>query len=129
MLVGGVCKHFCPWRYSQLAEVLDSLVYLNLFRKKAGLAVVLFDQVNPTILIFRIPSPLHRGSVALTLAINFPLSAMQHCHIYAAKHPVTQMTLFADVADIFVQMLHQFLASQIPGSATCWMDSSSFMQW
>lgn len=54
---------------------------------------------------------------------------MQHCHIYAAKHPVTQVTLFADVSDLFVQMLLQFSASQIPGSATCWMDSSSFMQW
>lgn len=94
LLVGGACKHFCPWWYSQLAEVLDSLFSWTCLERTA---MVLFDQINPVILLFRIPSPLPRSSVSLTLAIIFPGSAMQHYHIYAAKHPVTKMTLLMDL--------------------------------
>lgn len=53
---------------------------------------------------------------------------MQHGHIYAAKRSVTQMALFVDVSDVSVQMLYQFSDWQTQDSATCWMDSSSFMQ-
>lgn len=84
-----------PGEFANISVCGDTLSWLRAWtvwfnwtclERRLHLPWSFFDQINPINLIFRIPSPLQRGSVALTLAIIFPWNAKQHCHICAAKH-------------------------------------------